>query len=134
MQGRIITAMGNKFHPQCFVCTYCRKVNSIILLIFDYDCADFICIFTFLKPDYARYRSSKTASTRQIRATSSLTALTALKNCSDITAMLTTANSTQLATNKKKLLTKCPPEKTNPPINGLLMCRPTFSPFLVSNP
>jgi len=25
IQGRIITAMGNKFHPQCFVCTYCRK-------------------------------------------------------------------------------------------------------------
>ena len=23
--GRIITAMGKKFHPQCFVCTYCRK-------------------------------------------------------------------------------------------------------------
>jgi len=23
--GRIITAMGNKFHPECFVCTYCRK-------------------------------------------------------------------------------------------------------------
>merc|ERR1712183_887147 len=25
IRGRIITAMGNKFHPQCFVCTYCRK-------------------------------------------------------------------------------------------------------------
>jgi len=25
IHGRIITAMGNKFHPQCFVCTYCRK-------------------------------------------------------------------------------------------------------------
>ena len=25
IQGRIITAMGNKFHPHCFVCTYCRK-------------------------------------------------------------------------------------------------------------
>lgn len=25
IKGRIITAMGNKFHPQCFVCTYCRK-------------------------------------------------------------------------------------------------------------
>jgi len=25
IQGRIITAMGNKFHPQCFVCTYCRN-------------------------------------------------------------------------------------------------------------
>jgi len=25
IQGRIITAMGNKFHPACFVCTYCRK-------------------------------------------------------------------------------------------------------------
>merc|ERR1711936_1038014 len=25
ISGRIITAMGNKFHPQCFVCTYCRK-------------------------------------------------------------------------------------------------------------
>jgi len=25
IQGRIITAMGNKFHPQCFLCTYCRK-------------------------------------------------------------------------------------------------------------
>lgn len=25
IEGRIITAMGNKFHPQCFVCTYCRK-------------------------------------------------------------------------------------------------------------
>jgi len=24
IEGRIITAMGNKFHPQCFVCTYCR--------------------------------------------------------------------------------------------------------------
>ena len=64
-------------------------------------------------------RSSKTASTRQIRATSSLTALTASKNCSDTTAMLTMANSTQLATNhslsRKMLLTKCPPEKTNPP-------------------
>ena len=21
--------MGNKFHPQCFVCTYCRKVSKI---------------------------------------------------------------------------------------------------------
>ena len=21
--------MGNKFHPQCFVCTYCRKVNKL---------------------------------------------------------------------------------------------------------
>ena len=77
-------------------------------------------------------RSSKTASTRQIHATSSLTALTASKNCSDTTAMLTTANSTQLATNhslsRKMLLTKCPPEKTNPPINGLLMCCLSFSP------
>jgi len=25
IQGRIITAMANKFHPECFVCTYCRK-------------------------------------------------------------------------------------------------------------
>lgn len=25
ISGRIITAMGNKFHPECFVCTYCRK-------------------------------------------------------------------------------------------------------------
>jgi len=25
IQGRIITAMGNKFHPQCFTCTYCSK-------------------------------------------------------------------------------------------------------------
>ena len=23
-EGRVITAMGNKFHPECFVCTYCR--------------------------------------------------------------------------------------------------------------
>lgn len=23
--GRVITAMANKFHPACFVCTYCRK-------------------------------------------------------------------------------------------------------------
>jgi LIM domain len=22
--GRIITAMAQKFHPECFVCTYCR--------------------------------------------------------------------------------------------------------------
>ena len=21
--------MGNKFHPQCFVCTYCRKVSKL---------------------------------------------------------------------------------------------------------
>jgi hypothetical protein len=27
ISGRIITAMGNKFHPECFVCTYCRKVQ-----------------------------------------------------------------------------------------------------------
>ena len=25
IQGRVITAMSQKFHPQCFVCTYCRK-------------------------------------------------------------------------------------------------------------
>ena len=25
IKGRVITAMGKKFHPQCFVCTYCRK-------------------------------------------------------------------------------------------------------------
>jgi len=25
IHGRIITAMANKFHPECFVCTYCRK-------------------------------------------------------------------------------------------------------------
>ena len=24
IQGRVCTAMGNKFHPECFVCTYCR--------------------------------------------------------------------------------------------------------------
>jgi len=24
IEGRVITAMGNKFHPACFVCTYCR--------------------------------------------------------------------------------------------------------------
>ena len=24
IEGRVITAMGNKFHPECFVCTYCR--------------------------------------------------------------------------------------------------------------
>jgi len=24
IQNRCITAMGNKFHPECFVCTYCR--------------------------------------------------------------------------------------------------------------
>ena len=23
-EGRVVTAMGNKFHPECFVCTYCR--------------------------------------------------------------------------------------------------------------
>merc|ERR1711963_24286 len=23
--GRCMTAMGKKFHPECFVCTYCRK-------------------------------------------------------------------------------------------------------------
>ena len=23
--GRCMTAMGHKFHPECFVCTYCRK-------------------------------------------------------------------------------------------------------------
>ena len=68
-----------------------------------------ISFVIFLKPNYARYRSSKTASTRQILATSSLTALTALKNCSAITAMLTTANSTQLATNRlKKAVNKMP--------------------------
>jgi len=26
IQGRVITAMKRKFHPECFVCTYCRKV------------------------------------------------------------------------------------------------------------
>ena len=25
IMGRIITAMSHKFHPECFVCTYCRK-------------------------------------------------------------------------------------------------------------
>ena len=25
IRGRVITAMAKKFHPQCFVCTYCRK-------------------------------------------------------------------------------------------------------------
>lgn len=25
IRGRIITAMGHKFHPECFVCTYCRQ-------------------------------------------------------------------------------------------------------------
>ena len=25
IRGRIITAMSHKFHPECFVCTYCRK-------------------------------------------------------------------------------------------------------------
>ena len=24
IEGTVITAMGNKFHPRCFVCTYCR--------------------------------------------------------------------------------------------------------------
>jgi len=25
IRGRVITAMSKKFHPECFVCTYCRK-------------------------------------------------------------------------------------------------------------
>lgn len=25
VKGRVITAMTHKFHPECFVCTYCRK-------------------------------------------------------------------------------------------------------------
>lgn len=25
IRGRTMTAMTHKFHPQCFVCTYCRK-------------------------------------------------------------------------------------------------------------
>ena len=25
IRGRVITAMKQKFHPQCFVCTYCRQ-------------------------------------------------------------------------------------------------------------
>jgi len=25
VQGRVITAMAQKYHPECFVCTYCRK-------------------------------------------------------------------------------------------------------------
>jgi hypothetical protein len=25
IRGRVITAMAHKFHPECFVCTYCRK-------------------------------------------------------------------------------------------------------------
>lgn len=25
INGRVITAMSHKFHPECFVCTYCRK-------------------------------------------------------------------------------------------------------------
>ena len=25
IRGRVITAMAQKFHPECFVCTYCRK-------------------------------------------------------------------------------------------------------------
>ena len=25
IKGRVITAMTQKFHPECFVCTYCRK-------------------------------------------------------------------------------------------------------------
>ena len=25
IRGRVITAMGQKFHPSCFVCSYCRR-------------------------------------------------------------------------------------------------------------
>ena len=25
IKGRVITALTKKFHPECFVCTYCRK-------------------------------------------------------------------------------------------------------------
>ena len=32
-EGRVITAMGNKFHPECFVCTYCRGPFRDRLLI-----------------------------------------------------------------------------------------------------
>ncbi|XP_023325013.1 uncharacterized protein LOC111698800 isoform X2 [Eurytemora carolleeae] len=33
IQGRVITAKANKYHPECFVCTYCRKVLINIYII-----------------------------------------------------------------------------------------------------
>ena len=53
--------MGNKFHPQCFVCTYCRKVSKFcfLSLVFSFN-AMFVLILQN-KPDslYQEFKDRK---------------------------------------------------------------------------
>ena len=105
--------MGNKFHPQCFVCTYCRKVNKLWFYLWYFHSMQ--CLYSFCKTSLIlSARSSKTVSTRRTRGTSSRTALTASRSYLATTATLTTAKNKTQKPLKNAVVNNLPQKELTP--------------------
>ena len=105
--------MGNKFHPQCFVCTYCRKVSKLWFYLWYFHSMQ--CLYSFCKTSLIlSARSSKTVSTRRTRGTSSRTALTASRSYLATTATLTTAKNKTQKPLKNAVVNNLPQKELTP--------------------